>query len=146
MWPAVVDHNGGMLTIDVEFEVTRAGYAQLLEWMSGFGALIRVGVEGTGSYGVDLVRHLAGEGVEVVEVDRPDRVERSRFREVRSGGPRSPATGRAALSRRAAGKPKGRNGTVEAMRVVGRREALRPRDRAHRGVVPDPASRVLRPR
>ena len=113
---AVVDHNGGLLAIE-EFEVTRAGYAQLLEWMSGFGALIRVGVEGTGSYGVDLVRHLAGEGVEVVEVDRPDRVERSR------SGKSDPvdalAAARAALSGRAAGKPKGRNGTVEAMRVLG---------------------------
>ena len=35
---AVVDHNGGLLAIQ-EFEVTRAGYAKLLEWMSGFGAL-----------------------------------------------------------------------------------------------------------
>jgi transposase len=74
---AVVDHNGGLLGIE-EFETARAGYEKLLDWMRGFGDVMRVGVEGTGSYGVDLARHLAAAGIEVVEVDRPDRVERNR--------------------------------------------------------------------
>jgi transposase len=112
---AVVDHNGGLLGVE-EFEVTRAGYEKLLAWLCGFGELIRVGVEGTGSYGVDLARHLASAGVEVVEVDRPDRVERSRSG--KSDSVDAVAAARAALSGRASGKPKGRNGAVEAMRVL----------------------------
>jgi glycine cleavage system H lipoate-binding protein len=36
--------------------------------MSGFGPVIWVGVEGTGSYGVGLTRHFHTEGIEVVEV------------------------------------------------------------------------------
>lgn len=37
------------------------------------GALEQVGVEGTGSYGAGLARHLRAERVRVLEVDRPDR-------------------------------------------------------------------------
>ena len=40
--------------------------------------LERVGVEGTGTYGAGLARHLAASGVAVVEVDRPNRQERRR--------------------------------------------------------------------
>ena len=50
--------------------------AQLLSWLRGFGRLYAVGVEGTGSYGAGLARHLAGEGVTVVEINRPDRRQR----------------------------------------------------------------------
>ena len=98
---AVVDHNGGLLGIE-EFETTRAGYEKLLGWMRGFGEVIRVGVEGTGSYGVDLARHLAAAGVEVVEVDRPDRVERNRSG--KSDPVDAVAAARGALSGRASGR------------------------------------------
>ena len=50
--------------------------AQLLSWLRGFGRLYAVGVEGTGSYGAGLARHLAGEGVTVVEIKRADRRQR----------------------------------------------------------------------
>ena len=112
---AVVDHNGGLLGIE-EFEVTRAGYDKLLAWLHGHGEVMRVGVEGTGSYGVDLARHLLAAGIDVVEVDRPDRVERARSG--KSDPVDAVAAARAALSGRASGKPKGRNGNVEAMRVL----------------------------
>ena len=112
---AVVDHNGGLLGVE-EFEVTRAGYDKLLGWLRDHGQVIRVGVEGTGSYGADLARHLASNGVEVVEVDRPDRVERSRSG--KSDPVDAVAAARAALSGRASGKPRGRNGNVEAIRVL----------------------------
>ena len=39
---------------------------------------MRVGVEGTGSYGAGLARYLRRAGVEVLEVDRPNRQERRR--------------------------------------------------------------------
>jgi hypothetical protein len=38
--------------------------------------VVRVGVEGTGSWGVGLSRFLISAGVEVVEVDRPNRQDR----------------------------------------------------------------------
>ena len=39
--------------------------------MRGSGTVALAGVEGTGSYGAGLARHLAAAGVRVVEADRP---------------------------------------------------------------------------
>lgn len=72
---AVVLMNGRRLA-DAEFPATAAGYTELLAWMRRFGRLHAVGVEGTGSYGAGLTRHLRSEDVRVVEVNRPDRRQR----------------------------------------------------------------------
>ena len=69
---AAVDGNGGVLGVE-SFPTDTAGYRSLADWLSGFGPVIRVGVEGTGSYGVGLARYLYNEGIVVVEVDRPNR-------------------------------------------------------------------------
>jgi transposase len=61
-----------------------------LSWLAGFGQLVRVGVEGTGAYGAALSRFLRSEGVEVVEVDRPDR----KIRRAKGKSDRSPPTPR----------------------------------------------------
>jgi transposase len=45
-----------------EFPATAAGYAQLLDWLGGFGAVCLVGIEGTGSYGAGLSRHITAAG------------------------------------------------------------------------------------
>ena len=74
---AALDAVGGLLGVR-EFPATAAGYASLLGWLGGFGNLALVGVEGTGSYGAGLARHLAAAGVRVVEVDRPYRQDRHR--------------------------------------------------------------------
>src|SRR6266576_5289973 len=74
---AAVDASGGVLGVE-SFATTPAGYAQLHGWLSAFGAVDRVGVEGTGAYGAGLARHLRGQGLVVVEVDRPNRQERRR--------------------------------------------------------------------
>ncbi len=50
---AVMDIVGRVLG-SLEFSATGNGYAKLFEWMSGFGRLELVGVEGTGTYGVGL--------------------------------------------------------------------------------------------
>ena len=68
---AALDSIGGLLGVQ-EFPATAAGYASLLSWLRSFGTLAVAGVEGTGSYGAGLARHLAAAGVRVVEVDRPD--------------------------------------------------------------------------
>lgn len=119
---AAVDKIGGLLGVE-HFEVSAAGYDKLLSWLSSFGAVGRVGIEGTGSYGAELARFLARAGIEVVEVDRPDR--QRRHREGKSDPVDAVAAAHAALSGRAAGKPKGRHGVVESMRVltVARRSA-----------------------
>src|SRR5262250_3805219 len=74
---AALDPVGGLLGVR-EFPATPAGYAQLLGWLGGFGTVCLVGVEGTGSYGAGLARHIAAAGVRVVEVDRSDRQDRRR--------------------------------------------------------------------
>jgi transposase len=74
---AALDRVGGLLGVR-EFAATAAGYAQLLSWLGGFGIVDLVGIEGTGSYGAGLARHVAAAGVRVVEVDRADRQDRHR--------------------------------------------------------------------
>jgi Transposase len=100
---AALDPVGGLLGVQ-EFPVTAAGYAGLLGWLGGFGTVSLVGVEGTGSYGAGLTRHLAAAGVRVVEVDRSDRQDRRR------AGKSDPldavSAARAALSGRARVRPR----------------------------------------
>ncbi len=73
---AALDPVGGLLGVQ-EFPATPAGYARLLGWLGGFGTVCLVGIEGAGSYGAGLARHITAAGVRVVE-GRP-------------GGPAGPA-------------------------------------------------------
>lgn len=72
----------GRLLGDREFPATRTGYLQLITWLSAFGAIARVGVEGTGSYGAGLATALREQQISIVEVDRPDRRARPPPRQV----------------------------------------------------------------
>jgi len=119
---AAVDRNGGVLGIE-SFPTNEAGYESLAGWLAGFGPVMRVGVEGTGSYGVGLSRFLATTGIEVVEVDRPNR--QVRRKKGKSDSTDAVAAARAVLSGEASVIPKARNGSVEQMRVllVARRSA-----------------------
>jgi transposase len=123
---AVVDGLGRELA-DREFPATPAGYEALCEWMTSIGALVVVGVEGTGSYGAGLNRVLAAAGVGVVEVDRPDR--RARRARGKSDPLDAYAAARAAASGRAAGTPKSSDGIVESIRClrVAHRSAVKAR-------------------
>jgi transposase len=112
---AAVDENGGVLGIE-SFPADAAGYESLAVWLVGFGPIVRVGVEGTGSYGVGLARYLHREGIEVVEVDRPNRQTRRRLG--KSDPVDAVAAARAALSGSAKTTPKRRDGTAEQMRVL----------------------------
>ncbi len=120
---AAIDANGGTLGIET-FPVGRRHYADLSRWLESFGELDKVGVEGTGSYGAGLARHLRHGGISVVEVDRPNR--QMRNRQGKSDHVDAVAAARAALSGTATGLPKGRDGNVEAIRVlmVARRSAV----------------------
>jgi len=126
---AALDPIGGLLGVK-EFAATTVGYAGLLGWLAGFGTVALVGVEGTGSYGAGLARHLAAAGVQVVEVDRADRQDRRR--QGKSDPLDAVSAARAAQSGRAAGAPKGRDGAVEAIRalMVAKRSARNERTQA----------------
>jgi transposase len=74
---AALDPIGGLLGVE-EFPATTAGYARPLGRLGGFGTAALVGIEGTGSYGAGLARHVTAVGIRVVEVDRSDRQDRRR--------------------------------------------------------------------
>ena len=69
---AVVDATGRVLDT-ATFNADATGYEQLNNWLGSWGRVAQVGIEGTGSYGAGLSRHLTGIGVEVAEVNRPNR-------------------------------------------------------------------------
>ena len=79
---AVLDEVGGLLGTQ-SFRADPDGYSDLLAWLQAFGEISKIGVEGTGSYGAGIARHLARAGVHVVEVDRQNRGPASK-RQVRS--------------------------------------------------------------
>jgi len=112
---AALDPVGGLLGVQ-EFPASPAGYARLLGWLGGFGTVCLVGIEGTGSYGAGLARHVTAAGIRVVEVDRSDRQDRRR--QGKSDPLDAVSAARAAQSGRARGAPKGRDGTVEAIRAL----------------------------
>ena len=119
---AALDPVGGLLGV-AEFPATLAGHRELLGWLAGFGPVARAGVEGTGSYGAGLARFLRAAGIQVVEVDRPNR--QARRRSGKSDPLDAIEAARAALSGRACGAAKSRDGNVEAIRalVVAKRSA-----------------------
>jgi transposase len=112
---AALDEKGTLLGVEY-FETSRQGYKKLLGWLEGFGPVVLVGVEGTSSYGAGLTRHLHGEGVTVVEVDRPNR--QRRRRKGKSDPEDAIAAARAAFSGDACGAAKSQDGNVEAIRVI----------------------------
>ncbi len=95
--------------------------------------MLLAAIEGTGAYGAGLARFLRGAGVDLLEIDRPDRKAR------RFAGKSDPldaeAAARAGLARVRTGIPKDRTGKVEALRNlrVARRSAVDQRaDRTRR--------------
>src|SRR3954468_2005988 len=123
---AVIDSAGRLLGSRT-FAATGTGYGQLLDWLVSFGTLLVIGVEGTGVYGAGLAEHAQGQGVDLVEVDRPDRKAR-RF-QGKSDPIDAEAAARAALAQVRTGKPKQRGGPVDALRTlrVARRSAVQQR-------------------
>lgn len=123
---AVVDHLGRILGTS-EFPATPGGYRSLYRWLSSFGCLGAVGVEGTGSWGAGLARYLTGVRVEVREVLRPNRQHRRRYG--KSDPADAVAAARAVLNGEAEAQPRGGTGTVEAIRLlkVARNSAVKQR-------------------
>ena len=112
------------------FSTTRAGYRALVKWLRTFGDVAKIGVEGTGSYGAGICRHLIDAGIEVLEVDRPDRSDRRR--KGKDDDLDAISAARAALHGRRVSIPKSKDGAVESLRVlrVTRQTAIRARRNA----------------
>jgi transposase len=91
---AALDPRGGLLGVK-EFPATAAGYAGLPGWLGGFGTVTVVGIEGTGSYGAGLARHMAAAGIRVVEAVRAGRQDRRRNGKPRPAGRGQRRPGRA---------------------------------------------------
>lgn len=123
---AAIDQVGRQLG-HASFDTTPAGHRQLGAWARSLGEVQVVGIEGTGVYGVGVCAHLRVSGLRVVEVDRPDR--KSRRFEGKSDPIDAYAAARSALSGRATGTPKSRDGNVEMIRVlrVARTSAIKAR-------------------
>lgn len=123
---AVCDMTGRPLST-ATFPTTVRGNHDLVSWLSGWGAVTAVGVEGTGSYGAGLTRVLQAADLTVWEVNRPDRATR------RSRGKSDPLDAQAAavavLAGRIAGPPRSRDSVSESIRVlhVTRRTAVKAR-------------------
>jgi transposase len=112
---AACDQLGAVLATK-SFPTTTTGYQQLARWLRSFGEVVTIGVEGTGSYGSGLARYLAVCGVEVIEVNRPNR--QVRRRHGKTDVVDAIAAARAVINGDAAGRPKSHDGGVEALRAL----------------------------
>ena len=121
---AVVDSTGRVLGT-APFRADAAGYQQLGDWLGSHGRVVRVGIEGAGSYGAGLARYLTEAGVEVTEVNRPNRQLHRRLGKTDATDAQGAA--RAVLNGQATAAPKSGNGRVEAIRMlsVARRSATK---------------------
>ena len=107
---AVIDQAGRLLDTQA-FPAATRGYVALVTWAEGFGPVERIGGEGTGTYGAGLARFARADGLQVVEVNRPDRS--TRRRRGKSDPIDAQAAARATLAGVAATIPKAREGQVE---------------------------------
>jgi transposase len=109
---------------------TPSGYRALLAWARSHGEEATFGVEGTGSYGAGLARHLRSEGHVVIEVIRPSR--QARRRHGKSDPADADAAASAVLAGDATGQPKTADATVEMIRAlrVARQTAIKARTQA----------------
>jgi transposase len=112
---AAILSNTGALLATATFAATTTGYRNLLDWAKSFGQLHRAGVEGTGSYGAGLTRHLRSEGLIVCEVNRPDRA--GRRRKGKTDAFDAEAAARSVISGEATTIPKSADGPVEMLRI-----------------------------
>jgi transposase len=111
---------------------TAKGYERLLCWAQSFGPVRCAGIEGTSSYGAGIARHLKAQGVEVLEVERPKRRQRSSRRNVKSDPSDAESAARAVLAGETSGVPKSGGGCVEMIRALraARRSAMKSRTQA----------------
>ncbi len=111
----VLDERGRRLD-QATFSTTTRGYRDLTGWVTSFGEVLAVGVEGTASWGAGLSRHLRARGLNVIEVNQPDR--HRRRRRGKSDPIDAEMAARAVLAGDATAVPKAGDGPVEALRQL----------------------------
>ena len=109
----VLDELGRRLD-QATFAATSRGYRDLTGWITSFGEVLAIGVEGTASWGAGLSRHLRARGLNVVEVNQPDR--HRRRRRGKSDRIDAEMAARSVLAGDATAIPKAGDGPVEALR------------------------------
>jgi transposase len=112
---AVLDELGRLLAT-ATFPATALGYRQFTRWLCGFGEVLAVGVEGTGSWGAGLSRHLRVRGLNVIEVNRTNR--QTRRRKGKTDTVDAEAAARAVLAGDATVVPKAADGPIESVRQL----------------------------
>ncbi|WP_375494108.1 IS110 family transposase [uncultured Jatrophihabitans sp.] len=73
---AVVHAGTGAAVAELTVEATAVGYAELVAFADELSGLRAWAIEGTGIHGAGLTRHLEQAGEVVIELDRPERVQR----------------------------------------------------------------------
>jgi transposase len=99
---------------DREFPTTAAGYRAAVAFLTSHGPIDQVGIEGTSSYGAGLARAVMAAGLQVIEVNRPNRADRRR--QGKSDPLDAYHAARAVLSGRATSDPKDQS--TEAIRSL----------------------------
>jgi transposase len=126
---AVINEHGKPIA-DREFLAVGSGYRKIVDFITSHGAVTAVGVEGTGSYGAEIARTLRSAGLNVLEVNRPNRAAR------RLKGKSDPLdayqAAQSVLDGRTKSIPKAKDGPVESLRILraGRTSAVKARTAA----------------
>jgi transposase len=128
-YAGAIDDQGRLLG-HREFAATDDGYGRLLAWMRSHGEVRSIGVESTGSFGATLTRYLTAAGVEVIEVNRPNRL--ARRMDGKSDRLDAEQIARAVLGQTSTAVPKTKSGIVEVIRTlrVTRSSAVKARTQA----------------
>jgi transposase len=111
----VLDELGRRLD-QATFAASARGYRDLTGWVTSFGEVLAIGVEGSASWGAGLSRHLRARGLNVVEVNQPDR--HRRRRRGKSDRIDAEMAARSVLAGDATAIPKAGDGPVEALRQL----------------------------
>lgn len=98
----------------ITIPATRKGYRDLEACASEFGRITAFGIEGTGSYGAGLSRHLLAKGHVVLDVMRPNR--QLRYLHGKSDSLDAESAARSVLNGQASALAKTQTGTSEMIR------------------------------
>lgn len=113
---------------DATFPTRPAGYYVAVKWAQSLGTVLCAGVEGTSCYGAGFTRALQDAGIEVAEVNRPDRA--ARRRQGKSDPLDAYAAARAALAGHGLAVPKDQHTTALRALLTARRGAIKARTAA----------------
>ena len=108
-----IDAQGARLD-GMTIPTTRQGYCDLEAWASSLGQVKAFGIEGTGSYGAGVSRHLQAQGHTVLDVMRPNR--QLRYLHGKSDSLDTESAARSVLNGQASAQAKSQTGSSEMIR------------------------------